>query len=659
MSDDNLIDRPSTAGAPVSLRSMQEVAMNDRNASKMLSTYNVAYWGGNYYDVNELGHISVCPDPDVREARVDLAQLVKGMQLEQGQRLPALFCFPQILQHRLRSINAAFKRARESFGYEGDYFLVYPIKVNQHRRVIESLVSSGEPLGLEAGSKAEMMAVLAHAGMTRSVIVCNGYKDREYIRLALIGEKLGHKVYLVIEKMSEIKMVLEEAERLNVVPRLGVRARLASQGSGKWQASGGEKSKFGLSATQVLQLVDMLRDANSLDSLQLLHFHLGSQLSNIRDISTGVRESARFYVELHKLGVNIQCFDVGGGLGVDYEGTRSQSDCSVNYGLNEYANNVIWGIGDACNEHGLPHPTVITESGRAVTAHHTVLVSNVIGVERNEFNEPQPPAADAPRALESLWDTWLEMQEPENRRSLREWLHDSQMDLHDVHTQYAHGMLELTQRAWAEELYLSICNDIQKQLDPSNRAHRPIIDELQERMADKLYVNFSLFQSMPDAWGIDQLFPVLPLEGLDKPPERRAVLLDITCDSDGTIDHYIDGDGVATTMPMPPYDAENPPLLGFFMVGAYQEILGNMHNLFGDTAAVDVYVFPDGTVEVEQTDEGDTVADMLEYVQLNPEKLLAHFRDQVKQTDLDTELQAQFMEEFETGLYGYTYLEDE
>jgi arginine decarboxylase len=659
MSDDNLIGCPSAADAHVSLRSIQEVAMNDRNASKMLSTYNVAYWGGNYYDVNELGHITVCPDPDVREARVDLAQLVKGMQLEQGQRLPALFCFPQILQHRLRSINGAFKRARESFGYEGDYFLVYPIKVNQHRRVIESLVNSGEPLGLEAGSKAEMMAVLAHAGMTRSVIVCNGYKDREYIRLALIGEKLGHKVYLVIEKMSEIKTVLEEAGRLNVVPRLGVRARLASQGSGKWQASGGEKSKFGLSATQVLQLVDMLRAANSLASLQLLHFHLGSQLSNIRDISTGVRESACFYVELHKLGVNIQCFDVGGGLGVDYEGTRSQSDCSVNYGLNEYANNVIWGIGDACNEHGLPHPTVITESGRAVTAHHTVLVSNVIGVERNEFNEPLPPAADAPRALESLWDTWQEMQELENRRSLREWLHDSQMDLHDVHTQYAHGMLDLAQRAWAEELYLSICNKIQKQLDPSNRAHRPIIDELQERMADKLYVNFSLFQSMPDAWGIDQLFPVLPLEGLDKPPERRAVLLDITCDSDGTIDHYIDGDGVATTMPMPPYDAENPPLLGFFMVGAYQEILGNMHNLFGDTAAVNVHVFPDGTVDVEQTDEGDTVADMLEYVQLNPEKLLAHFRDQVKKTDLDTGLQVQFMEEFETGLYGYTYLEDE
>ncbi|WP_159565930.1 biosynthetic arginine decarboxylase [Budvicia diplopodorum] len=632
--------------------------MTNGSASKMMRTYNVAHWGSGYYGVNDLGHITVCPDPDIPDARVDLATLVEGMQ-SKGQRLPSLFCFPQILQHRLRSINAAFKRARESFGYEGNYFLVYPIKVNQHRRVIEALVNSGEPLGLEAGSKAELMAVLGHACFTRSVIVCNGYKDREYIRLALIGEKLGHKVYLVIEKMSEIKMVLEEAKRLDVIPRLGVRARLASQGSGKWQASGGEKSKFGLSATQVLTLVEILRKEQCLDSLQLLHFHLGSQLSNIRDIATGVRESARFYVELHKLGVNIQCFDVGGGLGVDYEGTRSQSDCSVNYGLNEYANNVIWGIGDACNEHGLPHPTVITESGRAVTAHHTVLVSNVIGVERNEFSEPAQPEEDAPRALTSLWDTWLEMQEPENRRSLREWLHDSQLDLNDVHTQYAHGMLDLPHRAAAEQLFLTICHQIQQQLDPSNRAHRPIIDELHERMADKLYVNFSLFQSMPDAWGIDQLFPVLPLSGLDKDPERRAVLLDITCDSDGTIDHYIDGDGMATTMPMPPYDAENPPLLGFFMVGAYQEILGNMHNLFGDTASVDVFVFADGTVEVEQSEEGNSVAEMLEYVQLNPETLMARYREQIKAANLSDELEVQFLQEFEAGLYGYTYLEDE
>ena len=407
------------------------------------------------------------------------------------------------------------------------------------------------------------------------------------------------------------------------------------------------------------QLVEILRAAGHLESLQLLHFHLGSQMANIRDIATGVRESARFYVELHKLGVNIQCFDVGGGLGVDYEGTRSQSDCSVNYGLNEYANNIIWAIGDACEENGLPHPTVITESGRAVTAHHTVLVSNIIGVERNEYTEATPPAEDAARPLQSMWETWLEMHETGNRRSLREWLHDSQMDLHDIHIGYSSGTFNLQERAWAEQLYLNMCHEVQKQLDPSNRAHRPIIDELQERMADKIYVNFSLFQSMPDAWGIDQLFPVMPLEGLNKSPERRAVLLDITCDSDGAIDHYVDGDGIATTMPMPEYDPENPPMLGFFMVGAYQEILGNMHNLFGDTEAVDVFVFPDGSVEVELSDEGDTVADMLQYVQLDPNTLLTQFRDQVKNTGLDDALQQQFLEEFEAGLYGYTYLEDE
>ncbi|MBI6549462.1 biosynthetic arginine decarboxylase [Xenorhabdus lircayensis] len=634
--------------------------MNDNIARKMRQTYNIAYWGGNYYYVNDLGNVSVCPNPDLPEAQVELADLVKKVQEEKKQlRLPALFCFPQILQHRLRSINAAFKRARESYGYKGDYFLVYPIKVNQQRRVIETLANADEPIGLEAGSKAELMAVLAHAGMTGTVIVCNGYKDREYIRLALIGEKLGHKVYLVIEKMSEIEMVLEEAKRLNVIPRLGVRARLASQGSGKWQASGGEKSKFGLAAAQVLQLIETLRSVGRLDSLQLLHFHLGSQLANIRDVATGVRESARFYVELSKLGVNIQCFDVGGGLGVDYEGTRSQSECSVNYGLNEYANNVIWGIGDACEEHGLPHPTVITESGRALTAHHTVLISNVIGVERNEFTETTPPAEDATRPLASLWETWLEMQSDGSRRSLRECLHDSQFDLHDVHTQYAHGMLDLSERAWAEELYLNICRHIQQDLDPSSRAHRPIIDELQERMADKFYVNFSLFQSMPDAWGIDQLFPVLPIEGLDKPLDRRAVLLDITCDSDGTIDHYIDGDGVATTMPMPAYDPDCPPLIGFFMVGAYQEILGNMHNLFGDTAAIDVYVSENGEVTYQQSEEGDSVANMLQYVKLEPQVLLTRFRDQVKSADLDENLQEQFLQEFESGLYGYTYLEDE
>lgn len=572
--------------------------------------------------------------------------------------MPALFCFPQILQHRLRSINAAFKRARESYGYNGDYFLVYPIKVNQHRRVIESLIHSGEPLGLEAGSKAELMAVLAHAGMTRSVIVCNGYKDREYIRLALVGEKMGHKVYLVIEKMSEIAIVLEEAERLNVVPRLGVRARLASQGSGKWQSSGGEKSKFGLAATQVLQLVEILREAGHLESLQLLHFHLGSQMANIRDIATGVRESVRFYVELHKLGVNIQCFDVGGGLGVDYEGTRSQSDCSVNYGLNEYANNIIWAIGDACEENGLPHPTVITESGRAVTAHHTVLVSNIIGVERNEYTEATPPAEDAARPLQSMWETWLEMHETGNRRSLREWLHDSQMDLHDIHIGYSSGTFNLQERAWAEQLYLNMCHEVQKQLDPSNRAHRPIIDELQERMADKIYVNFSLFQSMPDAWGIDQLFG-----------DAAGRAEQVAGAPRGAAGHHLrfrwrhrslrgrrrDRHHHADAGIRPGEPADAGLLHGWRLSGDPRQHAQPVRRYRGGGRVR----LPDGSVEVELSDEGDTVADMLQYVQLDPNTLLTQFRDQVKNTGLDDALQQQFLEEFEAGLYGYTYLEDE
>lgn len=654
---DILVERPVATGSYVAPHQNEENTMPSRTAGKALRTYNVAHWSGGYFDVNELGHITVCPNPERPEARVDLADLVRQLQSE-GQQMPTLFCFPQILQHRLRSINAAFKRARKDFGYENNYMLVYPIKVNQHRRVIESLVHAGEPLGLEAGSKAELMAVLGHAGLTRSLIVCNGYKDREYVRTALIGEKLGHKVYLVIEKLSEIQLVLEEARKLNVTPRLGVRARLASQGSGKWQSSGGEKSKFGLSAEQVLTLVEMLRSAGSLESLQLLHFHLGSQLGNIRDVATGVRESARFYVELHKLGVNIQCFDVGGGLGVDYEGTRTQSDCSVNYGLNEYASTVVWGIGEACRQNNLPHPLIITESGRATTAHHAVLVSNVIGIERHDPSEPLPPAADAPRVLHSMWETWQELCQSRDKRSLRAWLHESQFDLSDVHTQYSVGVLNLAQRAYAEQLHLALCIKINELLSPNNRAHRPVIDELQERLADKLYVNFSLFQSMPDAWGIDQLFPVLPLEHLNEAPTRRAVLLDITCDSDGAIDQYIDGDGVETTMPMPEYDPENPPLLGFFMVGAYQEILGNMHNLFGDTASMDVQVFDNGDVEVYASSDGDTVAGMLEYVRLEPETLLTRYREQVAASGLPEEEQAAYLTELEAGLYGYTYLEE-
>lgn len=628
-----------------------------------MNAYNIDWWGNGYFSVNEKGHVTVNPTKSEQTSVnqvIDLSELVNE-RLEKGQKLPALFCFPQILQSRLHDINKAFKDARQEYGYSKDYFLVYPVKVNQHKRVLDALTNTSEPIGLEAGSKAELMAVLAHAGRTRSIIVCNGYKDREYIRLALDGLKMGHTVFLVIEKMSELKIVLEESQRLNVTPKLGVRARLASQGSGKWQSSGGERSKFGLDASQVLTLVETLKADNKLHWLELLHFHLGSQMSNIRDITKGVKESAKFYTELSKLGVNIKYFDVGGGLGVDYEGTRSQSDCSVDYSLKEYANNIIWTIGDECRANGLEEPTIITESGRALTVYHAVLIANAIGIERNEFNQPSLPDEGSCDALFRLFETWDEIEKDQNSRSLREWLHDSQYDLQEVHEGYAAGCVPLTQRAKAEQIYLCICNKIQSLLDPANKSHRAIIDELQERMADKIYLNFSLFQSLPDAWGINQIFPVMPIENLDKPLTRRAVILDITCDSDGAIKQYLDDDDITSTMPFPEYEPHKPPLIGVFMVGAYQEILGNMHNLFGNTEALDVTIDNEGKVTVALSDEGSTVDDMLRYVLLDPSKLLHEFSAEVisNHNKLDEKTQRAFIEEFKAGLYGYTYLEEE
>lgn len=628
-----------------------------------MNAYNIDWWGNGYFSVNEKGHVTVNPKKSEQTSVnqvIDLSELVNE-RLEKGQKLPALFCFPQILQSRLHDINKAFKDARQEYGYSKDYFLVYPVKVNQHKRVLDALTNTSEPIGLEAGSKAELMAVLAHAGRTRSIIVCNGYKDREYIRLALDGLKMGHTVFLVIEKMSELKIVLEESQRLNVTPKLGVRARLASQGSGKWQSSGGERSKFGLDASQVLTLVETLKADNKLHWLELLHFHLGSQMSNIRDITKGVKESAKFYTELSKLGVNIKYFDVGGGLGVDYEGTRSQSDCSVDYSLKEYANNIIWTIGDECRANGLEEPTIITESGRALTVYHAVLIANAIGIERNEFNQLSLPDEGSCDALFRLFETWDEIEKDQNSRSLREWLHDSQYDLQEVHEGYAAGCISLTQRAKAEQIYLCICNKIQSLLDPANKSHRAIIDELQERMADKIYLNFSLFQSLPDAWGINQIFPVMPIENLDKPLTRRAVILDITCDSDGAIKQYLDDDDITSTMPFPEYEPHKPPLIGVFMVGAYQEILGNMHNLFGNTEALDVTIDNEGKVTVALSDEGSTVDDMLRYVLLDPSKLLHEFSAEVisNHNKLDEKTQRAFIEEFKAGLYGYTYLEEE
>ncbi|MDH5922243.1 arginine decarboxylase [Vibrio splendidus] len=626
---------------------------------RIRAEYNVKHWSQGFYGIDDNGEVYVSPSET--DHQVPLSQIVK--QLEQRNiGLPALVRFPQIVHQRVHNICNAFNQAIDEYQYDNRYLLVYPIKVNQQKEVVDEILASQaqleqKQLGLEAGSKPELLAVLALAQKASSVIVCNGYKDREYIRLALIGEKLGHKVFIVLEKFSELNLVLSEAKALGVKPRLGLRIRLASQGAGKWQASGGEKSKFGLSASQVLTVIERLKAEDQLDVLELVHFHLGSQMANIRDVRNGVSEAARFYCELRDIGAQLKYLDVGGGLAVDYDGTRSQSSNSMNYGLLEYARNIVMTVGDICKLYNQPQPVIISESGRSLTAHHAVLVTNVIGTESYSPEDMAAPEVDAPMLLNNMWKNFLELDAGNDDRALIEIYNDTQSDIAEAHNQFATGMLNLQHRAWAEQMSLRINYELSSRMSTKNRYHRPILDELSERLADKFFVNFSLFQSLPDAWGIDQVFPVLPLSGLDNADERRAVVLDITCDSDGTIDQYVDGQGIETTLPVPAWNPDEPYLMGFFLVGAYQEILGDMHNLFGDTHSVVVNVDESGEANIDYINEGDTVEDMMRYVHIDTDLIRQNYRDLVT-AKVPAQEQQSVLEELEQGLMGYTYLED-
>ncbi|MEZ8122208.1 arginine decarboxylase [Vibrio splendidus] len=632
---------------------------NSVNLERIRAEYNVKHWSQGFYGIDDNGEVYVSPSET--DHQVPLSQIVK--QLEQRNiGLPALVRFPQIVHQRVHNICNAFNQAIDEYQYDNRYLLVYPIKVNQQKEVVDEILASQaqleqKQLGLEAGSKPELLAVLALAQKASSVIVCNGYKDREYIRLALIGEKLGHKVFIVLEKLSELDLVLSEAKALGVKPRLGLRIRLASQGAGKWQASGGEKSKFGLSASQVLTVIERLKAEDQLDVLELVHFHLGSQMANIRDVRNGVSEAARFYCELRDIGAQLKYLDVGGGLAVDYDGTRSQSSNSMNYGLLEYARNIVMTVGDICKLYNQPQPVIISESGRSLTAHHAVLVTNVIGTESYSPEDMAAPEVDAPMLLNNMWKNFLELDAGNDDRALIEIYNDTQSDIAEAHNQFATGMLNLQHRAWAEQMSLRINYELSSRMSTKNRYHRPILDELSERLADKFFVNFSLFQSLPDAWGIDQVFPVLPLSGLDNADERRAVVLDITCDSDGTIDQYVDGQGIETTLPVPAWNPDEPYLMGFFLVGAYQEILGDMHNLFGDTHSVVVNVDESGEANIDYINEGDTVEDMMRYVHIDTDLIRQNYRDLVT-AKVPAQEQQSVLEELEQGLMGYTYLED-
>ncbi|MGF1773635.1 arginine decarboxylase [Vibrio maritimus] len=627
---------------------------------RVRADYNVQYWSQNFFGINDEGDVIVSPHKNGQH-QVPLTKIAKALE-DKGLTLPALVRFPQIIHQRVHGICDAFNQAIQDYGYQNQYLLVYPIKVNQQKDVVEQILESQaeaetKQLGLEAGSKPELMAVLAMAQRASSVIVCNGYKDREYVRLALIGEKLGHKVFIVLEKLSELDIVLKEAAALNVKPRVGLRIRLASQGAGKWQSSGGDKSKFGLSASQVLQVVDRLKAQDQLDMLQLVHFHLGSQMANIRDVRNGVNEAARFYCELRKMSVPISYFDVGGGLAVDYDGTRSQSSSSMNYGLAEYARNIVSTVGDVCALYEETAPVIISESGRSLTAHHAVLITNVIGTESYNVQSVDAPAEEAHPLLQNMWQNWQSLKGGTDARAVIEIYNDTQSDLTEAHTLFASGVVDLHQRAWVEQLSLSIYGELHRQMDNKNRFHRPIIDELNERLADKFFVNFSLFQSMPDAWGIEQVFPVLPLSGLGGEEQTRAIMLDITCDSDGTVKQYVDGQGIESTLPVPAWNKDEPYLMGFFLVGAYQEILGDMHNLFGDTHSAVVNVTDEGEFEFTAIDVGDTVEDMMRYVHIDVDAIKKNYKELVER-HIAADEQALILEELECGLTGYTYLED-
>lgn len=604
--------------------------------------YAIDSWGDGYFDINELGHVCVKPRSD-NGTRLDLFEIAQALQ-QDGLSSPVLVRFTDILGDRVHSLQHGFRQACAAHGYQGTYTPVYPIKVNQQRKVIEG-ISRADGIGLEAGSKAELLAIL---GLSRpqGLIVCNGYKDRGYIRLALIGLQMGLNLYIVIEKPSELDILIDEARRLNVRPQLGVRIRLSSISAGKWQNSGGEKSKFGFHANEVLRLIDRLQQENWLDTLQLMHFHMGSQIANIHDIKAALREAGQFYAQLRQLGAPIQVVDAGGGLGVDYDGSRSRGECSMNYSIDEYAQNIVRSFAEICSRYDLPHPDIVTESGRAITAHHAVLITDIIDIE----------TADASDVAQFDAETGQHHDIGRIERNVLESYHDAQFDLAQVRASFVQGDSSLAELANAERLYVAICQQVKKRLNLNNHAHRDVLKELEEKLADKLFCNFSLFQSLPDIWGIDQVFPVMPIHRLNEAPQRRAVLQDLTCDSDGRIDCYVDNQNLEKTLPVHDIKLGEPYYIGFFLVGAYQEILGDMHNLFGDTHSINVELDGDG-YRFGDALHGENVSDLLDYVHINPDELKAAYRQKLAAANLPAEQRHAFEQELFAGLTAYTYLE--
>lgn len=618
--------------------------------------YNINGWGLKYFSINEKGHVIVTPRQEY--ASVDIKDVMDELQLRDITS-PVLIRFPDILDNRIEKISRCFKKAAETYSYTADNFVIYPIKVNQMRQVVEEIVSHGKKfnIGLEAGSKPELHAVLAINIAEQSLIICNGYKDEDYVELALLAQKMGRRIFLVVEKMNELKLIADVAKRLKIRPNLGIRIKLSSSGSGKWEESGGDQSKFGLNSSELLEALDFLDKRDMRDCLKLIHFHIGSQITKIRRIKNALREAAQFYVQLCRMDYNIDFIDIGGGLGVDYDGTRSSSSgSSMNYSIQEYVNDSISALVDACSKNEIKQPNIITESGRSLTAHHSVLIFEALEAAKlpvwEEDREVTEEDHELVRELYNIWD------KINPARVFEDW-HDALQIKDEALDLFSLGMLDLRTRAMVEKLFWSIARDVSD--IAKGLKHAP--EELKmvnKLLPDKYFCNFSLFQSLPDSWAIDQVFPIMPISRLDERPNRTATLQDITCDSDGKIANFITTNGIQTSLPVHQIKANEPYYMGVFLVGAYQEILGDMHNLFGDTNAVHISVYKD-RYEIDQIIDGETVAEVLDYVQYNPKKLVRNVEAWVtasmKSGRISPEEGREFLSNYRSGLYGYTYLE--
>ena len=618
--------------------------------------YNIKGWGASYFDINEEGNVSVSPCKD--EAQIDLREIVDELSLRDVTP-PLLLRFPDILDNRIEKTANCFKRAAEEYEYKAQNFIIYPIKVNQMQPVVEEIISHGRKfnLGLEAGSKPELHAVIAVQCQSDSLIICNGYKDQSYIELALLAQKMGKRIFIVVEKLNELDIIARAAKKLNVKPNLGIRIKLASSGSGKWAESGGDASKFGLTSSELLDALRILDEKGLHDSLRLIHFHIGSQITKIRRIQTALREAAQFYINLHKMGYNVDFVDCGGGLGVDYDGTRSaNSESSVNYSIQEYVNDCVYTFVDAANKNDIAHPNIITESGRSLTAHHSVLVIDVLETASLPEMPEEFEAKDSDHQLvKDLYEIWDNLN---SKNMLEDW-HDAEQIRDEALELFSHGIVDLKTRAEIESMYWSVCHEI----NTLSKQMKHVPEELRnidKLLADKYFCNFSLFQSLPDSWAIDQLFPIMPIQRLTERPTRNATLQDITCDSDGKIANFVKEGHLSHVLPLHDLRRNEPYYLGVFLVGAYQEILGDMHNLFGDTNAVHVSV-KDGHYHIDQIIDGETVEEVLDYVQYNPKKLVRQLEiwvtKSVKNGKISLEEGKEFLSNYRSGLYGYTYLE--